>query len=71
MSSSDTNVSGLQRVADFPSNQHQTLVAAIGKIPHQLEFYVYQDKFSFYVPPEHLETAKALCESIPKMPTNQ
>lgn len=66
MPSSDTNISGLQRVADFPSNQHQAVVAAIGKISHQLEFYVYQDKFSFYVPPEHLEAAKVLCEPIPK-----
>ncbi|MEG5170822.1 hypothetical protein [Microcoleus sp. B3-D7] len=69
MSSSDTNILGLQRVADFPSNQHPTVVTAINRIPHQLEFYVYQGKFSLYVPPENLEAAKVLCEPIPKVST--
>jgi hypothetical protein len=68
--SPNTNISGFHKVADFPKNQHKTVVTAIGNIPHQLEFYVYQGKFKLYVPPEHLDTAKALCESIPKMPTN-
>lgn len=65
-SSSNINIVGLQKVANFPSNEHEAVVTAIGRIPHQLEFYVYQGKFSLYVPPEHLEAAKALCEPIPK-----
>jgi len=68
-SSSDINISGFHKVGDFPSNQHHTVVTAINKVPHQLEFYVYQGKFSLYVPPEHLEAAKVLCEPISKVST--
>ena len=58
--SPDTNISGFHQVGDFRLNEHHTVVTAIKKMPYQLEFYVYQGKFSLYVLPEHLETAKVL-----------
>jgi len=60
MVSPEINIAGLHKVGDFPLNQHHTIVAAIKKMPYQLEFSVYQGKFSLYVSPEHLETAKVL-----------
>jgi len=64
MVSPQINIAGLHKVADFRFNQHHRVATVINKIPHQLEFFVYQGKFSLYVPPEHLETAKVLSEKI-------
>jgi hypothetical protein len=60
MVSPQINIAGLHKVADFRFNEHQKVVSAIKQMPHQLEFYVYQGKFTLYVLPEKIEAAKVL-----------
>ncbi|MEG4397086.1 hypothetical protein [Microcoleus sp. BROC3] len=60
MVSPEINIAGLHKVADFPLNEHHKVVSTIKKMTHQLEFYVYQGRFTLYVLPEDTETAKVL-----------
>ncbi|WP_445245345.1 hypothetical protein [Microcoleus sp. OTE_8_concoct_300] len=60
MVSPQINIAGLHKVADFRFNQHHKVVSVIKKMTHQLEFYVYQGKFTLYVLPEDIEAAKVL-----------
>lgn len=60
MVSPQINIAGLHKVADFQFNEHHKVVSAIKQMPYQLEFYVYQGKFTLYVLPEDIEAAKVL-----------
>ncbi|MEG4500639.1 hypothetical protein QUB05_26325 [Microcoleus sp. F10-C6] len=62
MVSPKINIAGLHKVSDFPLNEHQKVVDVVKIMPHQLEFYVYQGKFTLYVQAEDIETAKILLE---------
>ena len=60
MVSPEINIAGLHKVADFRFNEHHQVVSAIKQMTHQLEFYVYQGRFTIYVLPEDTEAAKVL-----------
>ncbi|MEG3935746.1 hypothetical protein [Microcoleus sp. B13-B4] len=60
MVSPEINVAGFHKVADFRFNEHHKVVSAIKPMVHQLEFYVYQGRFTLYVLPEDIEAVKVL-----------
>jgi hypothetical protein len=62
MVSPEINIAGLHKVADFRLNEHHTVLDAVKIMPDQLEFYLYQGKFTLYVLAEDIQTAKMLLE---------
>jgi hypothetical protein len=60
MVSPEINNAGFHKVGNFRLNEHHKVVDAIKTIPYQLEFYVYQGKFTLYILLSDIETVKIL-----------